>query len=151
MVHPELDTGYGAVMADPQDPQNASDIKIVKVTAPQANNAPAYDVILHLDPAPPPGWREAFLTAWNGGGMPVPLPTVDFGPSSISVKNMTLSYVKGHKIAESVKLAIERAGPIYEEQLRAKAEEEQRRAQQAQEQQAETDRLLADISQQIAD
>ena len=83
--------------------------------------------------------------------MPVPLPTVDLGLATITVRDMTLSYVKSHGIAESVKLAIERAGPIDEEQRRAKAEEERRRIQQAQEQQDETDQLLADINQQIVD
>lgn len=64
---------------------------------------------------------------------------------------MTLKYVKDMRIAAAVKLAVERAGPIYAEQLRAEAADECRRAQEARQRQDETDSLLADINRQLAD
>ena len=128
-----------------------NDIEIVKTTAPEANNAPSYDVIFHLEPTPPPGWHKAFLKAWNGGGMPVPLPQVEIRGASIAVKAMTLKYVKDMRIAAAVKLAIERADPIYAEQIQAEAEDKRRRAQESRQRHDENDSLLADINRQLAD
>ena len=126
------------------------DIRIIKVSPPP-DSPLSDDVTFHLEPSPPSGWDEAFLEAWNGGGMPFPLPDVDFGPNSIIVKRVGLEYIKNYRIAASLKLAIERAAPIHERNVLAAEEAERHRAEQAAQDRRETNELLDAINQQITD
>ena len=127
------------------------EINVTKVTAPVDNPLSQGDVTFHLEPAAPPGWSEAFMEAWQGGGMPVPLPEARVSRSSITVVEVTLEYVRNYRIAAAVKLAVERAGPIYAKQVLAKQKQERQRIEEAHQRRAETDRLLAEINEQITD
>lgn len=108
-----------------------------------------HDVPVELSHLPPPGWSAAFKKAWNGGGMPWPLPRVEMRGRHIVFTRTTWEEVRDKEWLSYLKTAVERANDYYREQRAHEAQRKQQHEDRSAAERQEAKAVAEEINRQI--